>query len=243
VPANVEYVEANDVVDVTLLGRDVRPAALVVVGSHCTGLDLLVGELARTIGDVKVLSVGSRGGLDALRHGACDVAPVHLFDAERNAWNEPFAPEGTRLLRGYGRTQGMAVRAEHAERFGRDVETAFLEATKDETLRLANRNPASGTRILVEELLGDAPKPPGWATAYTSHTAVAASIAQRRADYGICLESAARKAGLEWMPWRAEQYDFLISEKRWEAPGVVAFRKALSTPRVRAALEDAGFEL
>ncbi len=110
-------------------------------------------------------------------------------------------------------------------------------------MRLANRNPSSGTRILVEELLGDAPKPPGWATSYTSHTAVAASIAQRRGDYGICLETAARKAGLEWIPWRAEHYDFLVPEERWASSGVVAFRKALADPKVRAALEASGFEL
>ncbi len=243
VPANVEYVEADDVVDVTLLGRDLRPAALVIVGSHCTGLDVIVGDLSKTLGDVKVITVGSRGGVDALRHGACDIAPVHLFDKERGTWNESFAPPGTRLLRGYGRTQGLAFRAEHGDHFSGDVEAAFLRAARDETLRLANRNPASGTRILVEELLGDAPKPAGWATSYTSHTAVAASIAQRRADYGICLASAARKAGLEWRPWRAEQYDFLVPDDRWTSPGVTAFRKTLATPKVRAALEDAGFEL
>ena len=58
-----------------------------------------------------------------------------------------------------------------------------VEHTQQKTFRIANRNPSSGTFLLVERLLGkDAPRPPGWHTAYRTHGAVAASVASRSAS-------------------------------------------------------------
>jgi putative molybdopterin biosynthesis protein len=42
-----EIVDAGTVVDVQLLGRELQLADLVVIGSHCIGLDYLLGELQR----------------------------------------------------------------------------------------------------------------------------------------------------------------------------------------------------
>ncbi len=247
IPADGEYVEAGETVEVTLLGRDVHPADLVVVGSHCPGVDRILSHLARHGWDAKVLAVGSRGGLEAAREGACDIAPVHLFDAERGAWNAPFVPEGARLLRGYVRRQGVACRPEHAAHFpGDDLDAAIRRAAADGALRIANRNRASGTFLLLDGLLageeGPRAQPPGWTTAYRSHTAVASAIAGGRADWGLCIESAARDAGLTWVPWRNEHLDFVVPVDRWDRPGVTAFRRALEETDVRGALRMLGME-
>lgn len=241
VPALREQVEAETFVDVTLLGTRVEPADLIVMGSHCTGLDLVLRHLQRW--HVKVIAVGSRGGIDALARGACHVAPVHLLDADSQSWNEPFAPPGTTCVRGYGRTQALVSRAEDADRFeGGTVAEALRAAASDATLRIANRNPGSGTRMLVDEVLQDVtPAPPGWATVYRSHSAVAGAIAAGRADYGVCLEQAAHARGLACRAWRDEQYDFLVADAARERPAVQAFLAALEDPTVRAALRDAGF--
>src|SRR5262249_20651609 len=45
IPREQEYVEAEETVSVVTLGRGLVPADLVVIGSHCTGIDLLLGEL------------------------------------------------------------------------------------------------------------------------------------------------------------------------------------------------------
>ena len=245
VPADGEYVEAGETVEVTLLGRDVHPADLVVVGSHCPGVDRILSHLARHGVEAKVLAVGSRGGLEAAREGACDLAPVHLYDAAKDAWNEPFLPEGTHLLRGYVRRQGVACRPEHAARFpANDLDDAIRRAAADTALRIANRNRASGTFLLLDGLLAEAAEarthPPGWTTAYRSHTAVASAIAAGRADWGLCIESAARDAGLAWQPWRDEHLDFVVPEERWDRPGVAAFRQALEESDVRGALQMLG---
>ena len=241
VPALTEQVEAGTSVDVTLLGAKLEPADLVVMGSHCTGLDLLLERLPTL--RVKVLSVGSRGGIDALERGACHVAPVHLLDAETGTWNRSFAPHGSTWVRGYGRTQVLAYRNEHAEHFAGDsVESALTQVAADPSLRIANRNPGSGTRMLVDGVLADGEsRPAGWATTYRSHSAVAGAIASGRADYGVCLKQAAQAQGLAFRPWRDEHYDFLVAPEATAHDALRAFIAVVEDPHTRAALAAAGF--
>ena len=51
---NTELVAADSEVEVTLIGRDVSVADLVVIGSHCAGLDLIASELAASGASVKL---------------------------------------------------------------------------------------------------------------------------------------------------------------------------------------------
>jgi putative molybdopterin biosynthesis protein len=62
-----EIVEAGTVVDVQLLGRELQLADLVVIGSHCIGLDYLLGELQQRGVRSKFLAVGSLAGLEAAK--------------------------------------------------------------------------------------------------------------------------------------------------------------------------------
>src|SRR5262249_16678909 len=76
-----ESVAAGTPVDVCLIGRSHALADLVIIGSHCVGLDVIVGELRADGVQVKMLNVGSMGGLAAARRGECDIAGIHLMDA------------------------------------------------------------------------------------------------------------------------------------------------------------------
>src|SRR5205085_12610365 len=69
IPRQREYLEREEVVTVQLLATELRPADLVVIGSHCTGLDYLLGELHARGVTSKVLAVGSTGGLEAAKRG------------------------------------------------------------------------------------------------------------------------------------------------------------------------------
>jgi putative molybdopterin biosynthesis protein len=230
---NTEIVEPDSDVEVTLLGRALEPADLVIVGSHCTGLDLIAAALAREGYSVKVLAVGSLGGLDAARRGECDVAPIHLLDAASGEYNRPFLDASLRLLPGYTRMQGVVTRDEER----RDTEALLADAT----LRMVNRNRGSGTRILIDRLLGER-RPDGFAYEPRSHHAVAAAVAQGRSDWGVTIETVARDAGLRFRPLQAEAYDFAIPADRWERPAVRALRRLLAAgSRLRAQLEATGF--
>lgn len=233
---NTERVDADTPVEVTLIGREVPVADLVVIGSHCSGLDLIASALARRGLSVKLLAVGSHGGLAAAARGECDLAPIHLLDPETDRYNEPFLRHDLRLLKGYRRMQGVATRPDET----RDV--AALLA--DPAARMVNRNRGAGTRVLIDRLL-DGRKPPGYAYEPRSHYAVAAAIAQGRADWGVTIESVAREAGLRFAPLQAEEYDFVVPAARWERPAVRALRELLADEKdpLRAALVAAGFEL
>jgi putative molybdopterin biosynthesis protein len=232
---NTEIVEANTLVSVTLIGREVPIADLVVIGSHCAGLDLIASELSRHGMRVKLLAVGSHGGLAAAARGECDLAPIHLLDPETDRYNEPFLTPGLKLIRGYRRMQGVATRPSEK----RGIE-ALLE---DSSLRMVNRNRGAGTRILIDRLLGDR-RPAGYPYEPRSHYAVAAAISQERADWGVTIESVAQEAGLRFEPLQAESYDFVVPESRWDRPALRLLRELLQDPgsRLRKDLVRQGFQ-
>ncbi len=230
---NTEIVDADTRVDVTLIGRDLEPADLVVVGSHCVGLDAIASELSREGFSVKVLAVGSGGGLAAARRGECDLAPIHLLDPESGVYNEPFLEPGMELLRGYGRQQGVVTRPDEIR------ETAAL--LDDPGLRMVNRNRGSGTRVLIDELLGER-RPPGYAYEPRSHFAVAAAVSQGRADWGVTIETVVQETGLRFRPLRAERYDFVVTSGRGDRPAVRALRRMLGPGgAARRRLAELGF--
>ncbi len=234
-----EIVEAGATSDVQLLGRELQLADLDVSGSPCVGLDSLLGELERRGLRSKFLAVGSYAGLDAARRGECDLAGVHLMDAATGEYNRPFLTESLELIPGYRRLQGIVFRPGDARFEGRDAEAAVAAALADSSCVMVNRNQGSGTRVLIDRLLQGA-RPPGYAVQPRNHHAVAAAVAQRRADWGVTLDTVARAAGLDFIPVQTEQYDFIVPRSRADRPAVVAFRALLLDPAIRDALERLG---
>ena len=116
------------VVDVQLLGRDLQLADLVVIGSHCIGLDYLLGELQQRGVRSKFLAVGSTAGLDAAKRGECDVAGIHLLDPKTDEYNRPFLTPALDLVAGYGRAQGVVFRRGDARFEGRTAREAIADA-------------------------------------------------------------------------------------------------------------------
>ena len=84
--------------------------------------------------------------------------------------------------------------------------------------------------MLIDRLLSGR-RPPGFAVEVRSHNAVAAAVAQQRADWGVVIAPVARAYGLAFTPLCVERYDFAVPEARWDRPAVVAFR-ALTRPRL-----------
>jgi putative molybdopterin biosynthesis protein len=230
---NTEIVDADTEVEVTRIGHEAPVADLVIVGSHCVGLDVIAGALAGQGHRVKVIAVGSQGGLAAARRGECDAAPMHLLDPETDRYNESFLDDTLELVRGYTRVQGVVTRQDEA----RDV-AALLE---DPNLRMVNRNRGSGTRVLIDSLLEER-RPPGYAYEPRSHFAVAAAVAQGRADWGVTIETIAAQSGLRFRPLRAEHYDLAVPKARRERPAVKALLRLLREPgAVRDRLTQLGF--
>ena len=239
---HTEQIETGKNVEVTLLGHELQPADLVVIGSHCVGLDLLLGELHRQGVRTKSLYVGSTGGLTAAKRGECDIAGMHLLEAASGEYNQPFLSNDLKLLVGYRRMQGIVFRADDSRFLGRTSVEAIAAALQDSACTMVNRNAGSGTRILIDQLLGDQ-RPPGYAVQAKSHNAVAAAVAQGRADWGVAIDTVARMYGLGFIPLKEEHYDFAIPDSRWDRPAVVQFRECLANNQIRLRLESLGFVL
>ena len=188
-------------VAVTLIGGERSSRAdLIVIGSHCVGLDYLIGRLARQGLSAKVLSVGStaraRGGQTRrMRHRR------HAPDGPGDRRLQPPVP------RRHAASRAAATRACRASSAapttpaspGTTPPTAIAAAAADPQCLMVNRNAGSGTRILIDRLLGGA-RPAGYIHQASSHNAVAAAVAQGRADWGVAIETVAERYGLGFLP-------------------------------------------
>jgi putative molybdopterin biosynthesis protein len=237
---HVESVPAGTTVEVQLTGH-AHLADLVIIGSHCVGLDVLIGRLQTEGILVKALNVGSTGGLAAAKRGECDIAAIHLMDPETGEYNRPFLTAALELISGYRRLQGIVYRKGDPRFEGRSIGEAILVATAGPDCLMVNRNAGSGTRILTDRLLGGA-KPPGYWSQPKSHNAVAVAVAQNRADWGIAIETVARQYELGFIPAQDEHYDFIVPKARLDRPAVQRFRAVLEDPATREALTALGFK-
>ena len=240
IEALADHLPAGAAVEVALFTPQIHVPDLVIIGSHCTGLDRVLAPLARQGFLVRSLSVGSLGGLAAARRGECDLAPIHLFDERTKSYNEPFLSPGLELVPGWRRMQGFVHRKGDMRFEGLSAEAAVKAALADPACLMVNRNQGAGTRILIDALLAGA-RPDGYWNQPKSHNAVAAAVLQGRADWGVTIAPVAEAAGLGFIPLTEEHYDFALVSVRRERPAVQAFLSALHSPDVRQALEAAGF--
>jgi putative molybdopterin biosynthesis protein len=239
IDALASALDAGTSADVTLIGAQERLPDLFIMGSHCVALDCVLSRLAEQGIAARSIAIGSQGGVTAIARGECDLAPVHLLDPAGETYNKHLLKPGLSLVRGWERMQGFVFRDGDVRFVGKSAVEALKAALSDPNCLMVNRNAGAGTRILIDRLLAGA-RPPGYANQPRSHNAVAAAVAQNRADWGIAIESVARMYSLGFLPIAPEQYDFLIADSRRERPAVQAFLSALRNPEVRAAISAVG---
>jgi putative molybdopterin biosynthesis protein len=239
VDALADSVSAGTMATVQLFSPHLRAPDLVIMGSHCVGLDAVLGELSRQRLSARVLTLGSLGGLTALQRCECDIAPIHLLDTKSGAYNRPFLSAGMRLIPGWQRMQGFVFRKGDARFERKDLAASVAAALADRDCIMVNRNQGAGTRALIDDLLKGA-RPPGYWNQPRSHNAVAAAIAQERADWGVAIKPVADALGLGFIPVAAEHYDFAVQDKSRNGSAITAFEGAIS--RSKPALRTLGFE-
>jgi len=238
---HTEIVDAGSKVSVQLLGHKLEPADLVIIGSHCVGLDMLIGKLLRSGVRAKAMYVGSMGGLAAARRDECDIAGVHLMEPSTGEYNRHLLTETLALLPGYGRMQGIVYRKGDPRFTGKSADEAIAAALRDPECTLVNRTTGSGTRVIIDKLLGDC-RPPGYAVQTKSHNAVAAAVDQGRADWGVAIKTVTDQYGLGFIPLQPERYDFIVPKARLERHAVKAFREVLRDAATRRELSALGFD-
>jgi putative molybdopterin biosynthesis protein len=208
------YIEAlrSDLARVLAEARDQRHQLLTVRASHDIALPVLQRHMAETA-DLH-LDIGFQGSVDALRSlndRQCLVAGFHV-PALRGAAPvfakalKPLLKPGLHNLIGCSRRmQGLMVRREHS---------ALIRTFPDVVrhgLRFVNRQPGSGTRMLVDHLMHEHSIAPSGLSGYLgdtehTHVAVALCVASGVGDAGIGVEAAALEFGLHFTPLVEENY-------------------------------------
>jgi putative molybdopterin biosynthesis protein len=240
IPRAVEQLDAREPVSVlAIAGTRARKDDLVVIGSHCVGLDVILAQLRARGFTAKLIAIGSEGGLRAVQRGECDIAGAHLFDAATGAYNRPFLTPDLDLVRGYGRLQGVVFRPGDERFEGKPAEVAVREAAATPGVVMVNRNRGSGTRAIIDRLLGEL-RPDGYGVEASSHHAIAAAVSQARADFGVAIDVVARERGLGFTAIAEERYDFFVRRARRDRAAVRAFIEELERPATRAALRARG---
>lgn len=249
IPEGKVYLDNGEQVDVELFSQRLKPADLMIIGSNCVGIDVILSlmQSSHHIFKAKVISTGSSGGLVAIRRGEADIAGTHLLDSGTGVYNIPFIKEfeiGDKaiLVRGYNRDQGLVVAK------GNPKGICGIDDLIRPDLSIVNRNPGSGTRILLDMKLASLASARGIASeellkkiqGYTfeskSHSAVAVSVLQGKADVGLAIRAVAETYQLDFIPIAQEHYDFLIRADRKEKISVQAFLEVLRSKEFKEEL-------
>ncbi|MFB0958480.1 MAG: molybdopterin biosynthesis protein [Clostridiaceae bacterium] len=211
---------------------------LTITGSHDICIDLLGDRMP-----INSTHVGSMGGVLAMRNQEALLAPVHVLEETDGSYNlhllKKYFPGNTHvLLRGPGRIQGLMVKKGNP-----DGIHSIHDLTRPDVLFM-NRQRGSGTRIFVDHLLRQEAINPeqiqGYEREATTHTTVAAAVAQGNATAGAGVLSAALALNLDFIPLGQEHYDFLVARDNLEDERIQAFLGYLRSDSFRLEVEERG---
>jgi len=198
------------------LSRDREAIQQEISVAGCDPSIFLVGEHLRRHKDRTTVigwTMGSMAALQALQRGEVHVAGMHLFDPVTGESNMPFL---RRSLKGSGYDvvtfatweEGFLVRRGNPK----SIRTAADLA--EPLVTLVNREAGSGARLLLDQRLHAAEVQPGQVQGYdrivSSHFEVARAIAERQADVGIGIRSAAQLFDVDFIPLQAARYDLVV---------------------------------
>jgi len=183
---------------------------LKIVASHDLSLGVLRELMSSKTGlPVEMRTQGSLDALRALSAGHCDIAGFHvsaplLGTAHLARLRDCLDVRRHQLIRLLSRRQGLIVAQ------GNPLQLSGLGDVAEHRARFINRQPGSGTRLLVDVLLEKAGirtvQINGYANEEFTHLAVAAMVASGAADAGFGIEAAARQFALGFVPVVTEQY-------------------------------------
>jgi putative molybdopterin biosynthesis protein len=214
--------------------RDERHQVLSVCASHDIALPVLQRHVADTV-DLH-LEIGFQGSVEALRalnDRRCLIAGFHVPAMASAApifarALKPLLKPGLHALIGCSRRmQGLIIRPQLAAQI-----SGFTDIARHR-LRFVNRQPGSGTRMLIDHLMkthGIAPEQlPGFHEhTENTHVAVALCIASGVADVGVGVEAAALEFGLRFLPIVEENYFLVCLKENVGLPSIARLRAVLT---------------
>jgi putative molybdopterin biosynthesis protein len=217
------------------LAFDDKVHVLTLHASHDDALSVLRARAAAEHDlHLDVRFMGSVDAIRALNEGRCVMAGFHTLKQPETIGKgslaeqtyKPLLKPGLHKLIGFAeRTQGLMVAK------GNPLNLRSLYDVAEQGARYVNRALGSGTRLLLDELLGQQrlakSRIKGYRRTESSHAAVAQAIVAGEADAGLGIEAAAQARGLDFVPLVTEHYHLVCLKSALDEPAVQALCKLL----------------
>jgi molybdate transport repressor ModE-like protein len=204
--------------------------------SHGYAVAALVGALAAKQIPADIKYRESAEAVSALARGECELAGFHLpigeFRASCAEIYRPWLDAGRhRLIHLTRRTQGLFLPK------GNPKGIRGLHDLARDDIRFVNRQPGSGTRMLLDLALRQIGIDPasinGYATAELTHSAIAAFVASGMADLGFGVQPAAQQFALDFIPIINEDYLFACNRDKLNDAGLSGLLEVLRSDTYR----------
>lgn len=231
-------------VQVELFTDPNRLASTVVAVGCDPATSLLADHLRRRHPTTELAWQGGNSleALEAVGRGEAHMAGTHLLDPETGQYNVPFARRllgaDVRLVTFAVWEQGLMLAPGNPRGVGHAGDLAHPG------LRVANREPGSGARALLDAELARAgvqtARVGGYDAVVRSHLAAAEAVAAGLADAAVGIRAAALALGLSFLPLARERYDLAIPARFFEHPPVQALLETLTSPLFRLEVEALG---
>ncbi len=248
-PEERHVVEEGEEVHVELFSRSWRPSELIVIGSHDYVLEYLIMKALGLKGSAKIVPAGSTQGILATASGLADIGGSHLYDPGSGEYNVPFIERlGARnkvyVIRGWRREIGLVIKK------GNPKGIRSLKDLLRDDIVFVNRNTGSGTRTYLDHQLKAIANEfgkdfnevkrmiRGYFNEAKTHTGVAASVAQGRADTGVAVRYAAKLYGLDFIKLTEEIYDLIIYRESISSPLIKELISLLRSPKFDEVLKN-----
>jgi putative molybdopterin biosynthesis protein len=246
IPNHIEGLKDNE----TAVAELLRPLSsvkdtIVIVGSHDNTLDVLADRIKVKHSHLTISSshVGSMGGLMAVKRGACHLAGSHLLDTEDGSYNlsyiAKYLPEiDVKLVNLVYRDQGLIVGR------GNPKGIKGIEDLARKDISIINRQPGSGTRILLDYRLNqigiNSENIIGYQHEEFTHMAVAVAVLSGTVDTGLGIYAAAKALDLDFIPVVTEQYDLIIPREHFESENIQLMLAAINSREFKHRAEALG---
>jgi putative molybdopterin biosynthesis protein len=217
-----------------------------IVLAGCDPATSLLARMVERLSGVEIVHApaSSQLGLNWLKEGKVHIAGSHLQDPDTSEFNLPlirrqFANRDMAVVTFARWEEGLVV----APGNPKDIHGA--EDLRRKNVTLMNREPGSGSRALLDTLIGKTSKKDirGYDSIAFGHLAAAHAVLSGEADCCIATRSAAHTFGLDFVPLRSEQYDFVLHRETFRLAAVEALFDALQRASLRRKLETlAGYD-
>jgi putative molybdopterin biosynthesis protein len=222
IPSLVEGLNGGEEVEIDLLRpREDIENTILCTGSHDLAIGVLEDHLKQLYPELKIAAtnVGSLGGMLALQRGETHISGTHLLDSASGLYNVPDIKRtipklAVTLVHLARREQGIIVARGNPKSIG-----SLNDLTSG--VRFINRQPGSGTRVLLDFELKKLSINPehidGYEREEFTHMSVGVAVASGLADAGLAVRAAAQALGLDFIPIASEQYDLLFLRSFFES--------------------------